>query len=138
MSMDNVRIGKLALMLAMSDDEEEVTFKGSIKNMQGIKVAIKYISGKSSIIQTSIVKTIVNAALQAEVIENKPTQIHGLLHATLGAYTSLREQGIVVSDLKIKVSVVCDDRWVAVAMYGSSAFHYKTSHERASLHIMHI
>ncbi len=138
MSLSNVRIGKLALMLAMSDDEEEVTFKSSISDMQGIKMVIKYISGKSSTIQTSIVKTIVNASLQSEIIENRPTQIHGLLHATLGAYTSLREQGVVESNLKIKVAVVCDDRWVAVAMYGSSAFHYMTSHERASLHIMHV
>ncbi|WP_339064025.1 HutP family protein [Tepidibacillus marianensis] len=40
--------------------------------------------------------------------------------------------------LAVKVAVVRDHHWIAVAMYGLSAIHPITNHHRIGLGIMHL
>ena len=42
------------------------------------------------------------------------------------------------ASLALKIAVVRDDGWLAVALFGKSALHYMTNHERAGLGVMHI
>lgn len=54
-----------------------------------------------------------------------------------------RKKGILVSvntsvSLALKIAVVRDEHWIAVALFGKSALHYMTNHERAGLGVMHI
>lgn len=64
--------------------------------------------------------------------------IHALIHATEEA-----KKGILVSvstsaNLAMKIAVARDDTWIAVALFGKSALHYMTNHDRAGLGVMHI
>ena len=64
--------------------------------------------------------------------------IHALIHATEEA-----KKGILVSvsssaSLALKIAVVRGSGWLAVALFGKSALHYMTNHERAGLGVMHI
>ena len=38
----------------------------------------------------------------------------------------------------LKIAVVRGSGWLAVALFGKSALHYMTNHERAGLGVMHI
>ena len=42
------------------------------------------------------------------------------------------------SSLALKIAIVRKEHWIAVAIFGQSALHYMTNHERAGLGVMHI
>ncbi|MBC7332712.1 MAG: HutP family protein, partial [Synergistetes bacterium] len=42
------------------------------------------------------------------------------------------------NSLLLKVAVVSDGRWIAVCMFGESAFHVLTNHRRIGLGVMHL
>lgn len=51
---------------------------------------------------------------------------------------SVKSVGVAAMLLALKIAVVRDDGWLAVALFGKSALHYMTNHERAGLGVMHI
>ena len=83
-------------------------------------------------------RAVIGASLNSGIIEKTANDIHALIHATEEA-----KKGILVSvsssaSLALKIAVVRDDGWLAVALFGKSALHYMTNHERAGLGVMHI
>ena len=58
--------------------------------------------------------------------------------ASLEAITGITNHILFDAALKLKMAIVSDGKWVAVALYGDSAIHPITNHERAGLGIMHI
>ena len=133
------RIGKVALLAAMSDDNEERQLKQEINNSSSnFKVAITVISGLSSDIKKSFVKSIVGCSLQNNIIKKTGTQIHAVLHAALDALTGVVNQVPVEASLKLKVGISTDGQWIAVAVYGDSAFYPITNHERSGMGVMHL
>jgi len=133
------RLGKIALIAAASDDNEEEVLKGLINIPGGeYRLAITFISGMTDNVKSSFVKSIIGCALQNELVEKKNTEIHAIIHAGLDALGGILHQVGADSSLKMKVAIVRDRHWVAVALYGDSAYNPLTNHERASLGIMHI
>ena len=108
-------VGVAAMLLALTRTlKDEETAKRALTEV-GHKFVVTEVGGKTSY-----------------------DDIHALIHATEEA-----KKGILVSvsssaSLALKIAVVRDDGWLAVALFGKSALHYMTNHERAGLGVMHI
>lgn len=132
-------IGKAALLLAMADTRpEESEIKAYLKNTYGYETFVIEIGGILKDIRNRVVKSVLNAALNAGAIEKKTAHIHPLIHATVEAERGMMLHVPSESSFRMKVAVVISSEWLAVAMYGESALHILSAHERVGLGIMHI
>jgi hut operon positive regulator len=132
------RIGKVAIMLAMTSDEEEIAFKTQIANESKYKFSVMWVSGRKTEINKTFPRTILNAALKNHTVEDRPGATHALIHAGIEALSGMFPSIPGDSSLKIKVVVISDMHWVVVAAYGESAFLPETNHERVGLGVMHL
>lgn len=133
-------VGVAAMLLALTRtmyDEEQAK---QLVTKKGFRLAVTEVGGQTTLneFNEKIVRAVIGAALNSEIIQKCANDIHALLHATEEA-----KKGILVGvntnqNLALKVSIVRDDTWVAVAMFGKSAVHYMTNHDRGGLGIMHI
>ena len=132
-------IGYCAMRLAMSQNisEENLLKKQCVE--AGLKVVVTEVGGNTKRdFQEKCSRAIFGAALNAGLIQKDPRDIHALLHASEEA-----KQGVIIntsseSNLAVKVALVRMEYWIAVAIFGESAFHPMTGHERCGLGIVHI
>ena len=131
------RVGKLAVLLAVTSDEEEKKFRETMipANM---KAAVTYVAGVRGDVQKTFVKTLVGAALHGQIFTKESSNIHAAIHAGLEAMQGIIPLVAGESSLKLKIAIVADGKWLAVAAYGESAFHPETNHERFGFGLMHL
>ncbi len=130
-----------AMLLAMSRSiRDEETIKRYLSSSTKFKFVVTEIGGKSSYseFQEKTTRAVLGACLNSGLIDKTPTDVHALLHATEEAKRGIIVNTSTSTSLAIKVAVVRDGRWLAVGMYGESAIHPITNHERAGLGVMHI
>jgi hut operon positive regulator len=133
------RIGKLALFAAMTSREEEELLKKEMgTNYPQFRLAVTFVTGTRSEVMKQVSRSAVSCALQNDVIQKKSGQVHAVVHATLEAIGGIVEYIPADTSLKLKLSIVSSHDWLSVAIYGDSAVHPATNHERAGLGIMHI
>ncbi len=131
------RLGKIAMLASLSDDEEEKSIKELLIDSD-IKLAVTVVAGLVSTIRDSFVKSVIGCGLQNNIIRKNPVEIHGVVHAALDALTGVIHQVPIDASIKLKIAIASDGHWVAVALYGDSAFYPLTNHERGSLSLMHL
>jgi hut operon positive regulator len=131
------RLGKVAVLAAITDEQEEAAIKAKVGSA-GYKLAITFVAGMSTDIKTSFVKSIIGCAVQNGIIQKTPGQIHAVVHAALDAFTGVLHAVPADASLKLKVAIVSNETWIAVAIYGDSAFYPLTNHERCALGVMHL
>jgi hut operon positive regulator len=133
-------VGVAAMLLALTRTlKDEETAKRALTEV-GHKFVVTEVGGKTSYddFHGKVNRAVIGASLNSGIIEKTANDIHALIHATEEA-----KKGILVSvsssaSLALKIAVVRDDGWLAVALFGKSALHYMTNHERAGLGVMHI
>ena len=132
-------IGYCALRLAMSRTlEEEAALKRECME-QGVRVVVTEVGGNTRRdFQEKCSRAVLGAAMNAGLIRKSSNEIHALLHATEEA-----KQGVILhtsseSNLAVKIAIVRTKGWVSVAIFGESAIHPLTSHERCGLGVLHI
>ncbi|ABC22119.1 hypothetical protein F11_06815 [Rhodospirillum rubrum F11] len=138
MDINPNRLGKVAIIAAISSREEEEEFKAYLAENSKIKLAVTFVSGVRTDVTKSFVKSIVACALQGHVIRHQHNELHGVIHAGLECLKGISADVAAEASLKLKVAVVNDGKWVAVAAHGESAFHPETNHERMGFGVMHI
>lgn len=131
------RLGRTAILASLTDEAEELAMKQLVQQSP-FRLAITFVSGLSNEIRATFVKSVINCAVQNGIIQKSPGQIHAVVHAALDAYTGVVHAVPADASLKIKVAIVTDGMWVAVAVYGDSAFYHMTNHERSGLGVMHL
>jgi len=135
----DLSIGSAAMLLALTWNlnlEEEVK---QFLNKEGIKHVVTEIGGKSfGEFQEKTTKAVIGACINSGLIKRETSSIHALLHATEEAKRGLLVNTSSSTSLAIKIAIVRNENWIAVAMFGLSAIHPLTNHERAGLGIMHI
>lgn len=131
-------LGKVAIMLALSaDSDEEQRLKDKYSN-DNYMCAVTAAGGEIPLLAKKINNAVIGACLNNNIIEKTPEEIHSVIHATLEA-----KEGILLSlpsgaSFVGKVAIVRKGRWIAVAIFGHSAMHFLTNHERVGLGIMHL
>ena len=138
---DSVRsVGTAAMLLALNRtmaDEE------AVKRMltgQGFRVVVTEVGGNSAVseFQGKVTKSVLGAALNSGIISKTPTNYHALLHATDEAKRGILVNVASSASIAVKIAIVRDEAWIAVALFGESAIHPLTNHERAGLGLMHL
>ena len=132
------RTGKIATLAALTDEEEEKKIKQELASDPHYRLAITVVSGISSEVKQNFVESIIGCALQNNIIVKSSGNIHAVVHAALDALNGVVHQVPADSSLKLKVAIVSDGKWIAVAIYGDSAFYPMTNHERSSMSMMHL
>lgn len=131
-------VGVAAMLLALTRTlKDEETAKRALTEA-GHKFAVTEVGGKTSYdgFHEKVNRAVIGANLNSGIIEKTVNDIHALIHATEEA-----KKGILASSsasLALKIAVVRDTGWLAVALFGKSSLHYMTNHERAGLGVMHI
>jgi len=133
------RIGKMALLLAMTTREEEEAMKALVKEKYPkFKIGITFLSGNRHEVMKNMAKAAIGCVTQNHVIRMDKGEIHATIHASLEALTCITNHILVDTNLKLKLAAVSDGSWVAIALYGDSAVHPLTNHERAGLGVMNL
>lgn len=131
-------IGKVAITLALSTDNEAEQILKDKYAKEGYLCAVTAAGGEIPLLAKKINNAVIGACLNNAIIEKTPEEIHSLIHATLEA-----KEGILLAvpsgaSFVGKIAIVRKQRWLAVAIYGQSAMHVLTNHERIGLGIMHL
>lgn len=133
------RIGKTALMAAMTSQEEEAFMKEHLEaQAPGMKLAVTFLAGLTTDVRRKFVQAIISCALQNGLIPKEGGTVHAVMHASLEAFDHVSSHIPADASLKMKAAIVTDGKWIAVALYGDSAVQPVTNHERAALGIMHL
>lgn len=140
MSQSVGSVGTAAMLLALTRTmEDEETLKGMLAS-HSFKYVVTEVGGKSSLVefQEKMTRAVIGAALNSGIITKCATNYHALLHATEEAKRGFMVNVASSASLAVKIAIVRDDSWVAVALFGESALHPLTNHQRAGLGIMHL
>lgn len=132
--------GAAAMLLALTQtlyDEDRVK---QLVAKNGIKAVVTEVGGKTTFydLNERINRAVIGACLNAGIIEKTTNDIHAVIHAAEEAKKGLLVSVSTSASLAMKIAVARDEHWIAVALFGKSALHYMTNHERAGLGIMHI
>lgn len=134
-------VGVAAMLLALTRTlKDEETAKRALTEA-GHKFVVTEVGGKTSYddFHEKVNRAVIGASLNSGIIEKTANDIHALIHATEEA-----KKGVILvsvsssASLALKIAVVRGSGWLAVALFGKSALHYMTNHERAGLGVMHI
>lgn len=132
-------IGYCAMRLAMTRTIAEENELKAQYALQGLKVVVTEVGGNTKRdFQDKVGRAVLGAAINAGIIAKLPHEIHALLHAAEEA-----KRGAIINisseaNLAVKVSIVRNPHWIAVGIFGESAIHPMTSHERCGLGVMNI
>lgn len=132
-------VGYNAMLLALTRSITDENIVKQTLRKQGIRFAVTEIGGKANDeFQTKLNKAVIGAGLNENVVNKNSHDLHAILHASEEAKRGLLVNTSSSTHLALKVAIVRDDSWIAVAMFGESSVHLSTSHERCSLGVMHI
>lgn len=131
-------IGKVAIILALASNSEEEQMLKRKYNKEGYMCAITGTGGETLDLAKKINSAVLGACLNNNIIGKTPEEIHAVTHAILEA-----KEGILMAipsgaSFAGKIAVARQKNWIAIAIYGHSAMHVMTNHERIGLGIMHI
>lgn len=132
--------GTAAMLLALTQTLYDEDKAKQLVARCGFKAVVTEVGGKTSFydFNEKVNRAVIGACLNAGVIEKTSNHIHAVIHATEEAKKGILVSVSTTASLAMKIAVARDDRWIAVALFGKSALHYMTNHERAGLGIMHI
>lgn len=129
---------RAAMLLAWtSTREQEEIIKQVLSRIPGLRFAVTEIGGMNEDLRTRILPQVVGACINRHVIERRPSHIHALLHALIEAERGLMSDAPISGSMSMKIAVAVRGAWLAVAIFGESAFHVITNHKRAGLGVMH-
>lgn len=133
-------VGVAAMLLALTRTlKDEETAKRALTEA-GHKFVVTEVGGKTSYddFHEKVNRAVIGASLNSGIIEKTANDIHALIHATEEAKKGILDSVSSSASLALKIAVVRGSGWLAVALFGKSALHYMTNHERAGLGVMHI
>lgn len=135
---DESQIGRTALLLAATtSSESENRLKKELASLGWRSVATE-VGGLAGDLPQKITRALVGASLNAEVVEKTRSEMHALMHAALEALEGFLPMGMLEASVGAKIAIVRNNRWIAVAVMGDTAYHAVAHHERCGLGVMHI
>lgn len=135
----NSTVGYDAVFLALTRNIKDENNLKELYSKLGKQFVVTEIGGGSNYdFQVKVNRSVMGASLNAGLIEKKSRDIHALLHATEEAKRGVLVNTSSITNLALKLAIVRDAEWIAVAIFGESSIHPVTGHERCGLGIMHI
>ena len=136
--VDKSKIGKAAIILSLTDTREEEEELKEQYRSQGLECTATGIGGDSQSISQKLNGAVTSACLSNNLVTKDKKEVHAVIHATQEAREGFFLNTPTGANVVLKAAVVKYNDWLAVAIYGYSAMHSITNHERAGLGIMHL
>lgn len=131
--------GYNSMLLAMTRTIEEEEAVKRLFTQQKKRFAVTEVGGNSNgDFYEKLAKAVLGASMNNGVIIKNTREVHALLHATQEAFVAVRVNIVSEANLAMKVAIVRDEDWISVSIFGESAFHILTGHERCGMGTMHI
>ena len=132
--------GTAAMLLALTRSMTDEDFVKAMVAKRGFRFVVTEVGGKSTLaeFQERTTKAVMGACLNSGLVKKTPPHIHALLHALEEAKRGVLVNASSSTSLAMKIAIVRDKQWVAIAMFGDSAIHPITNHERAGMGVMHL
>ena len=132
--------GTAAMLLALTRSITEEDFVKNMVAKKGYRYVVTEVGGRSTVaeFQERTTKAVIGACLNSGMVKKTTPNIHALLHALEEAKRGVLVNASSSTSLAMKIAIVRDHQWVAVAMFGDSAIHPMTNHERAGMGVMHL
>lgn len=130
-------LGRASMLLALTQSRESEEALRKVLENKGFKCAVTEVGGNSVQIHKKLVNAVIGAALNCGVIKKEAKEIHAILHATQEAERGFMLDVPSAANVGVKIGIVRNKDWIAVAMMGQSALHNMTSHDRAGLGVIH-
>jgi len=135
---DDNQIGRAALLLAStSTSAAEKELKAQISELDWKSVATE-VGGLAGDLPQKLTRALVGASLNAEVIEKNQKEMHALMHASVEAMEGFIQKAMLEASVGAKIAIVRNNKWIAVAVMGDTAYHAVAHHERCGLGVMHL
>ena len=135
----NNGVGFNALRLAMTRSMAEEEALKRHYTQAGIRYVVTEVGGNTRRdFQEKVSRAVFGAALNAGLIEKEPHEVHALIHAAEEAKHGAIVNTSSESNLAVKIAIVREPHWLAVAMFGELAIHPITSHQRCGLGVMNV
>jgi hut operon positive regulator len=131
-------VGRIAMLLALTQTAEEETDLKQKFMDEGYLCAVTGMGGNAKDIKQKINNAVIGASLNNGVIRKTSEEVHAVIHATLEAKEGMMLSAPTGANIAVKIAIARNGNWLAVAIYGSSAMHTITNHERVGLGVMHI
>lgn len=133
-------VGTAALLLALTQTMYDEERAKQLVAKKDFKAAVTEVGGQTTLneFNEKVNRAVIGAALNSGIIQKCTNDIHALIHATEEAKKGVMIGANTNQNLALKMAMVRDDTWIAVAMFGKSAVHYMINHDRGGLGIMHI
>jgi hypothetical protein len=139
-NLNNSFLERNALYLALSENrtEEDILKSKIVEN--GLYCGVTEIGGTAAALQPNgkLVNSILSAAINTGVIQKDSRKIHALVHAALEASNSIFIHTNSNASFALKIGLVTDTKWIAVAIFGRSSLHPLSEHGRVGLGVMHL
>lgn len=136
-----VSLEKASLFLALTESRaEEDELKKVLTESYLLVCGVTEIGGTVTTLQSNgkLINAVLSAAFNTGVISKDPAAIHALVHATLEASNSVFIHTHSNASFALKVGMVTDKKWLAVAIFGWSSLHPLSEHGRVGLGYMHL
>jgi len=130
-----------AILLALSETrEEEDKLKKSLMESHNFRCGVTELGGTVANLQHTgkLTNSVMSTAFNTGVIPKEDRKIHALIHATLEASNSIFIHTNSNASFALKIGIVTDSDWLAVAIYGRSSLHPLLEHARVGLGVMHL
>jgi len=132
--------GTAAMLLATTGTMADEDYMKQLVGKKGYRFVVTEIGGKSSFaeFQEKTTRAVMGACLNNGLIKKTVVSMHALLHAVEEAKRGVLVNASTNTSIAAKIAIVRDSNWIAVAIFGESAIHPMTNHERAGLGVMHL
>lgn len=129
-----------AMFLATTRTMADEDYIKQLVGKKEYRFVVTEIGGESSSaeFQQKTTKAVMGACLNNGLIKKTVTNMHALLHAVEEAKRGVLVNAATNTSIAAKIAIVRDPNWIAVAIFGESAIHPLTNHERAGLGVMHL
>lgn len=133
-------VGAAAMLLALTRNMQDEESVKKLLSAQGFRYVVTEVGGNSALseFQQKTTKAVIGACMNTALFAKTSVNYHALLHATDEAKRGIMVNMASSASVAVKIAVVRDEKWVAVALFGESALHPLTNHERAGLGVMHL
>lgn len=131
------QLGKVAIMLAMSTREHEEQLLEYFR-AQGFRCGVTETGGMRHEIEKKINNSMIGMGLNLGILRKNKSDVHAAVHAAIEASNGLLLHTPNMGSYSLKIALVRKNRWLTVAIYGHSAAHSLTNHERIGMGTMHI
>lgn len=131
-------VARAAVLLALTKNAETESLCRQYIESQGWRAVATEVGGLLSDLPQKLVRALIGASLNAGIIEKNNREMHALIHAATEAGDGFLRRSLIEISVGAKISIVRNDNWIAVAIFGDCAAHVVAHHDRCGLGVMHI